>query len=127
MPGDSEITSIETGNVEFDNSFSVFADNSIDAHSILNPLVIEKLIECRKQFGEFALCFNNEKLYASFQYCNAFIPFPKEVKQLNEATEKAVVEGARKMLRAIDELCYALSPGTKETFLQENSESLFKI
>lgn len=75
--------------VEFDDKYDVIADSSEDAHAVLTPVVMEKLIVLADNYRRLAFRISEDKLYVSYATeRKAFQPdLAKPIKYNNEMVE----------------------------------------
>ena len=97
---------IETEDVEFNNSFNIYAQTEHEAFYILTPSFMEKLkkIDKKIQSAGIRFLFNNNKLHIGINNSDDAFEFD-ELKEINEQEIEANMENdIRLIIDLIDEL-----------------------
>lgn len=78
---------IKTESVQFNEKFTIQAENEHDAFYILTPSVIEKIMKLENKYnGQLLICFDNGKLHLAFNGKSLF--HPKFYNQKSNPTEE---------------------------------------
>ena len=97
---------IETEDVEFNNSFNIYAQNEHEAFYILTPSFMEKLkkIDKKIQSAGIRFLFNNNKLHIGINNSDDAFEFD-ELEEINEQEIETNMENdIRLIMDLIDEL-----------------------
>lgn len=116
---------IETGNIAFDTSHEVNTTNAIDAHTLLNPFVIEKLLNFRSDYGDYGITITPEAIYIAFEGTNRFINFPKNIEDFEEEGIRKMKNDVNRLFTAIEDLSYAISEHTKNVYEEKKNDIEF--
>lgn len=116
---------IETGNIAFDTSHEVNTTNAIDAHTLLNPFVIEKLLNFRSDYGDYGITITPEAIYIAFEGTNRFINFPKNIEDFEEEGIRKMKNDVDRLFTAIEDLSYAISEHTKNVYEEKKNDIEF--
>lgn len=114
---------IETGNIAFDTSHEVNTTNTIDAHTLLNPFVIEKLLNFRNDYGDYGITITPDAIYIAFEGTNRFINFPQNIEDFEEEGIRKMKMEVEKLFSTIEDLSYAISEHTKSVY-EENKNAV---
>lgn len=94
-----EETKIETENVWFNNQFDVYATDAQSAFFVLNPIVIEQLMEMKRQYEQFGIFIQGDQITITLETDRLF--FPKQMyKNEQEGQDILIVkEEAKKLMQ----------------------------
>ena len=110
------IYKVETGNIEFDRTFEVFAGNQHEAFFVLNAFVVEKLLELRKMYGKFAMAVMSDEILITFNEHELFF---KEPTSKDFDSPMILVQNAKQALKnltkALDDIADSISRHVKES------------
>lgn len=67
-------TKIETENIQFNDSFDVFATDEQSAFFVLNPVVMEQLLEMKQRFEEVGVFVSGETMVITLKTNNLLFP-----------------------------------------------------
>ncbi len=106
---------IETGNIEFDDNFEVYAGQMHDAYYLLNPYVMEKLQNFRDKYGDFCMAFTEASINISFEEPDLIIKLPSvssdvEFEENPFICAKEQIEDLKKYL---NDIAFAISKHTE--------------
>lgn len=77
-------TKIDTGIFKLDDNFEIYASDAHTGFYVLNSCVIEKLIEMREMFGEYALAITPRYVFISLKGLDRFIHVPDCTSDMTE-------------------------------------------
>ncbi len=100
---------IETGNIELDESFEIFASSQHIGFFVLNSTVIEKIKLFREKYGDFGLAITNDELFISFDGVDRFIKIPDKVSQINESAFINAKNQIYEIVEMLNDIGYAIS------------------
>jgi hypothetical protein len=100
---------IETGNIELDESFEIFASSQHIGFFVLNSTVIEKIKLFREKYGDFGLAITNDELFIAFDGVDRFIKLPDKVSQINEGAFKNAKDQIYEIVDMLNDIGYAIS------------------
>ena len=105
---------IETGNIEFDENYEVFAGQMHDAYYLLNPYVMEKLQALREKYGRYCMAITEDSIKISFQKPDLIIELPSLTNDIDEnpfANAKKQIEDLK---TSLNDIAFALSKHTEQ-------------
>lgn len=100
---------IETGNIELDESFEIYASTQHIGFYVLNSTVIEKIKLFREKYGDFGLAITNDELFISFDGVDRFIKIPDKVSQINESAFINAKNQIYEIVDMLNDIGYAIS------------------
>lgn len=100
---------IETGNIELDEGFEIFASSQHIGFFVLNSTVIEKIKLFREKYGDFGLAITNDELFIAFDGVDRFIKLPDKVSQINEGAFKNAKDQIYEIVDMLNDIGYAIS------------------
>lgn len=100
---------IETGNIELDEGFEIFASSQHTGFFVLNSTVIEKIKLFREKYGDFGLAITNDELFIAFDGVDRFIKLPDKVSQINEGAFKNAKDQIYEIVDMLNDIGYAIS------------------
>lgn len=121
IPKECELTpaKIEIGELNFDESFEVYASNEHLGFYVLNSVVVEKLKDFRKKYGEFGLAITSDNLYLSFPGKDRFIRIPSKDSEINESMFLHAQEEINILIQMLNDIGFAISKhAEKENILK---------
>ncbi|MCM1087437.1 MAG: DUF3137 domain-containing protein [Muribaculaceae bacterium] len=111
-----EESKIETENVLFNNQFDVYATDEQSAFFVLNPVVIEQLLEMKRHYEQFGIFIQDDEMVITLETDCMVIPkrfYQKE----QEAQDISIVrEEVRKLIQTADLLEDALNGSIQHNF-----------
>lgn len=118
IPKDCEETplKIETGNIDFDKYFEVYSSDRHDAYYVLNPFVVEKLEQLRKQYGDYAIVLTPEKVYVSIDNTDLFVTTPDVIYDEDNPFETTIRQ-INNLMDTVNDIATAISKSTEKEII----------
>ena len=112
---------IETGDVDFDENFDVYATNQHLGFYVLNAYVVQKLKNLRHKYGAYIMMVTSNKVFISFRGMDKFIVFP-EVEDYEEShTVNRIKNEVEDLIKVLNDIAHSISKHAhKENIVQDS-------
>lgn len=105
---------IETGNIEFDDNYEVYAGQMHDAYYLLNPYVMEKLQALREKYGRYCMALTEDYVNISFEKPDLIIELPSLTNNIDENPLVHAKQQLEDLKASLNDIAFALSKHTAE-------------
>ena len=104
---------IDVGNPDFDKYFQVYADSEHSAMYVLNPYVVEKLMNLRQRYSKYSVYISKHQILVSLGTYDAFISIPDSKTKFDNTIFDKFGERLQYMTNFLNDVTYAISSSTK--------------